>query len=165
LVYFLVTSTCNTVPAVLAALNLNDEMNIIAMVPAAAVSAIAACRVFIRLDAYNKGNGEKAHNNPSLVNHNSTSPSVSPRGPTSSSDPVSFLPLPSPKTTNPGICATMGSVDLSGASQSARSKSPYERDSDRTSVNSESDSKYPGPHCDRRLTAQISSYIRFGSGI
>ncbi|KAG2152008.1 hypothetical protein BD769DRAFT_15402 [Suillus cothurnatus] len=109
------------------------------MVPAAAVSyvlcfilmtifitahrAIAACRVFIRLDAYNKGNGEKAHNNPSLVNHNSTSPSVSPRGPTSSSDPVSFLPLPSPKTTNPGICATMGSMDLSGASQSARSKS------------------------------------------
>jgi hypothetical protein len=105
-------------------------LNSLSQVPAAAVSyvlcfilmtifitahrAIAACRVFIRLDAYNKGNGEKAHNNPSLVNHNSTSPSVSPRGPTSSSDPVSFLPLPSPKTTNPGICVTMGTMDLSG---------------------------------------------------
>ncbi|KAG2043068.1 hypothetical protein BDR03DRAFT_497832 [Suillus americanus] len=40
LVYFLITSTCNTVPTVLAALNINDEMNVIAMVPAAAVSYV-----------------------------------------------------------------------------------------------------------------------------
>ncbi|KAG1832926.1 hypothetical protein EV424DRAFT_1622190 [Suillus variegatus] len=139
LVYFLITSTCNTIPAVLAALNLNNEMNVIAMVPAAAVSAITACRVFIHLDAYNKGNGEKAHNNPLLVNHNFTSPSVSPRSPSSSPGPVSFLPLPSPKTTTLGIRATMGTIDSFGPPQSARRKSPYERNL--TSVDSESDSK------------------------
>ncbi|KAG1820407.1 uncharacterized protein BJ212DRAFT_1339924 [Suillus subaureus] len=42
LVYFLITSTCNTVPAVLAAFNLNDEMNVIAM-----VSCIAAFFVWL----------------------------------------------------------------------------------------------------------------------
>lgn len=162
LTYFLITSTCNTVPAVLAALNLNDEMNVIAMVPAAAVSAITACRVFIRLDAYNKGNGEKVHKNPSLVNHNSTTPSVSLRSPSSSPGPVSFLPLPSPNTTKPRIRATMGTTDLFGLSQSAKGKSPYERDSDHTLVNSESDS---APHGDSRLTARISQYIRFGSAV
>ncbi|KAG1762300.1 hypothetical protein EDD22DRAFT_588237 [Suillus occidentalis] len=147
LIYFLITSTCNTVPAVLTALNLNgepvmlqsfynqtlfalgllDEMNVIAIVPAAAVSAIAACRVFIRLDAYNKGNGEKVHNNPSLVNHNSTTPSISLGCPSSSPGPVSFLPLPSPDTTKPRIRATMGTTDLFRLSQSVKSKSPYER--------------------------------------
>ncbi|KIK48784.1 hypothetical protein CY34DRAFT_8083 [Suillus luteus UH-Slu-Lm8-n1] len=162
LIYFLITSTCNTVPAVLAALNLNNEMNVIAIVPAAAVSAIAACRVFIRLDAYNKGNGEKVHNNPSLVNHNSTTPSVSLGSPSSSADPVSFLPLPSPDTTKPRIRATMGTTDLFGLSQSAKSKSPYERDSDRTLVDSESD---PAPRGNRRLTARISQYIHFGSAV
>lgn len=114
-------------------------MNVIAMVPAAAVSAITACRVFIHLDAYYKGNGEKAHNNPLLVNHNSTSPSVSPRSPSSSPGPVSFLPLPSPKTTTLGIRATMGAIGSFGPPQSARRKSPYERNL--TSVDSESDSK------------------------
>jgi hypothetical protein len=76
-------------------------------------SAIVACRVFIRLDAYNKGNGERVHNNPSL-NRNSTSPSVNPRNPSSSPGPVSFLPLPSPKTTKPGIRATTATTDLFG---------------------------------------------------
>jgi hypothetical protein len=47
-------------------------------------------------------------------------------------------------------------------SQSAKGKSPYERDSDRTLVNSESDS---APHGDRRLTTRISQYIRFGSAV
>ncbi|KAG2077629.1 hypothetical protein BDR04DRAFT_1227396 [Suillus decipiens] len=147
LVYFTVTSTCNTVPAVLAALNLNNEMNVIAMVPAAAVSAIAACRTFIRLDAHNKGDGEKVHNNLSSVNHNSITPSVGPRSPcSSSSGPVSFLPLSNPKTTKPGIRATMCTVDLFCSSQSARNKSPHERNSDQISVDSESDSRYPGLH-------------------
>ncbi|KAG2118957.1 uncharacterized protein F5147DRAFT_757360 [Suillus discolor] len=154
LVYFLITSTCNTVPAVLAALNFNNEMNVIAMVPAAAVSAITACRVFIHLDAYNKGDGEKPHNNPLSVNHNSTSPSVSPRSPSSSPGPVSFLPLPSPKTTTLGIRATMGTVDSFGKlrrsnynafqpttirQEEVPLRANYERDL--TSVDSESDSK------------------------
>jgi len=52
LVYFLVTFTCNTVPAVLNILNLNVEMNIIATVPAATISAIAACRSVIRLGEF-----------------------------------------------------------------------------------------------------------------
>jgi hypothetical protein len=50
----------------------------------------------------------------------------------------------------------------SSLSQSARSKTPYERDSNRTLVDSESD---PAPHGDKRLTAQISQYIRFGSAV
>ncbi|KAI9574928.1 hypothetical protein HD554DRAFT_123438 [Boletus coccyginus] len=52
LIYFLVTSMCNTIPAVLNLLNLNDEMNVIATVPAATTSAIAACRAVIRLREY-----------------------------------------------------------------------------------------------------------------
>jgi len=52
LIYFLVTSMCNTIPAVLNLLNLNDEMNVIATVPAATTSAVAACRAVIRLKEY-----------------------------------------------------------------------------------------------------------------
>ncbi|KAG8218403.1 hypothetical protein J3R82DRAFT_4028 [Butyriboletus roseoflavus] len=52
LIYFLVTSICNTIPAVLNLLNLNDEMNVIATVPAATTSAVAACRAVIRLKEY-----------------------------------------------------------------------------------------------------------------
>lgn len=47
-------------------------------------------------------------------------------------------------------------------SQSAKSKAPYERDSDRTLVDSESD---PAPRGNRRLTARISQYIHFGSAV
>lgn len=54
LVYFLVTASCNAVPAILNVLQLNTVMNIIATVPAAAVAAIAACRLVIRLQDFNK---------------------------------------------------------------------------------------------------------------
>ncbi|KAG2152955.1 hypothetical protein DEU56DRAFT_777060 [Suillus clintonianus] len=96
--------------------------------------AIAACRVFIRLDAYKNSNSEKVRNN-SLVNHDSASP-FSPGSPISPPGLVSFLPLPSHKTMTPGSRATIGTMTthVLGSSQSARSKSPYERDSDPTLI-------------------------------
>ncbi|KAF9449909.1 hypothetical protein P691DRAFT_515225 [Macrolepiota fuliginosa MF-IS2] len=49
LVYFLISFTVNCIPAVLNVLNLNTPMNVIATVPAAMVTSIAACRAVIRL--------------------------------------------------------------------------------------------------------------------
>lgn len=50
--YPLVAFTSNTVAVVLILLNLNPIMNIIASVPAAAVSCTVACRSFVRLSTY-----------------------------------------------------------------------------------------------------------------
>jgi len=52
LVYFLVAGACNCIPAILNVLNLNIEMDVIATVPAATISSIAACRAVIRLQDY-----------------------------------------------------------------------------------------------------------------
>ncbi|KAK0242531.1 hypothetical protein EDD85DRAFT_293393 [Armillaria nabsnona] len=49
LVYFVVTFSCNCIPAVLNILNLNTPMNVIATVPAALVSSIASGRAVMRL--------------------------------------------------------------------------------------------------------------------
>ncbi|KAJ7047560.1 hypothetical protein C8F04DRAFT_1247192 [Mycena alexandri] len=53
LVYFVVSFSMNCVPAVLNLLNLNSPMNVIATIPAATVSSIAACRAVMRLLDYN----------------------------------------------------------------------------------------------------------------
>ncbi|KAJ6539154.1 hypothetical protein B0H19DRAFT_345468 [Mycena capillaripes] len=53
LVYFVVTFSMNCVPAVLNLLNLNSPMNVIATIPAATVSSLAACRAVMRLLDYN----------------------------------------------------------------------------------------------------------------
>jgi hypothetical protein len=47
--YFVISFTCNCIPAVLAALDLNPIMNVIATIPAATITAIASCRAVIRL--------------------------------------------------------------------------------------------------------------------
>ncbi|ESK97488.1 hypothetical protein Moror_17667 [Moniliophthora roreri MCA 2997] len=52
LVYFVVTFSANCIPAVFNILNLNTPMNVIATVPAAAVSSIASCRAVMRLLQY-----------------------------------------------------------------------------------------------------------------
>ncbi|KAL5508329.1 hypothetical protein ACEPAH_5948 [Sanghuangporus vaninii] len=52
LIYWAVTFSVNSIPAVLDSLDLNTPMNIIATVPAATVSAIAACRCVVRLQEY-----------------------------------------------------------------------------------------------------------------
>jgi len=52
LVYWGITFCLNGVPAVLNVINLNPSMNIIATVPAATLSAIAACRAVIRLQEF-----------------------------------------------------------------------------------------------------------------
>ncbi|KAJ7068091.1 hypothetical protein C8F01DRAFT_1246633 [Mycena amicta] len=53
LVYFVVTFSMNCVPAVLNLINLNAPMNVIATIPAATVSSIAACRAVMRLLDFN----------------------------------------------------------------------------------------------------------------
>ncbi|KAJ7904319.1 hypothetical protein B0H14DRAFT_2662270 [Mycena olivaceomarginata] len=53
LCYFVVTFSMNCIPAVLNLLNLNSPMNVIATIPAAAVSSMAACRAVMRLLDYN----------------------------------------------------------------------------------------------------------------
>ncbi|KAG9032012.1 hypothetical protein FS837_002841 [Tulasnella sp. UAMH 9824] len=52
LVFFIVAFTSNAVAVVLVLLDLNPVMNVIASVPAAAVSATVACRSFVRLSTY-----------------------------------------------------------------------------------------------------------------
>ncbi|KAF5393982.1 hypothetical protein D9757_000207 [Collybiopsis confluens] len=49
LVYFVVTFTANCIPAVFNVLNLNLLMNVIATIPAAAITSIASCRAVMRL--------------------------------------------------------------------------------------------------------------------
>ncbi|TFK27079.1 hypothetical protein FA15DRAFT_666815 [Coprinopsis marcescibilis] len=49
LVYFLISFTMNCIPAVLNILDLNPIMNVIATIPAATITSIAACRAVIRL--------------------------------------------------------------------------------------------------------------------
>lgn len=54
LVYFLVTASCNSVPLILNVLQLNSMMDIIAAVPAASITSIAACRLVLRLQEFTK---------------------------------------------------------------------------------------------------------------
>lgn len=49
LVYFLISFSMNCIPAVLNVLNLNTPMNVIATIPAATITSIAACRAVMRL--------------------------------------------------------------------------------------------------------------------
>ncbi|KAI0721844.1 hypothetical protein C8T65DRAFT_169688 [Cerioporus squamosus] len=48
-IYYLAAFSCNALPAVLNAINLNSVMNLIATVPAAVLSAVAACRTVTSL--------------------------------------------------------------------------------------------------------------------
>ncbi|KAF9057379.1 hypothetical protein BJ165DRAFT_27604 [Panaeolus papilionaceus] len=49
LVYFLISFSTNSIPAVFNILDLNVPMNVIATVPAASITSIAACRAVLRL--------------------------------------------------------------------------------------------------------------------
>ncbi|TCD71332.1 hypothetical protein EIP91_011103 [Steccherinum ochraceum] len=57
LVYFVITFMCNALPAVFNVINLNAVMNVIATIPAATISSIAACRLVVRLQDFNR-NGD-----------------------------------------------------------------------------------------------------------
>ncbi|EGO27378.1 hypothetical protein SERLADRAFT_460679 [Serpula lacrymans var. lacrymans S7.9] len=89
LVYFLVSFSCNTVPAVLNILNLNVEMNIIATVPAATVSAIAACRSVIRLGEFSNEVHIHVHSS-SVIITSANDPSGNVGSPRLSMPPKSF---------------------------------------------------------------------------
>ncbi|KAH8106235.1 hypothetical protein BXZ70DRAFT_426153 [Cristinia sonorae] len=58
LVYFVITFLCNAIPAVFNVLNLNPIMNVIATIPAATFSCIAACRLVVRLQDFNRNSGD-----------------------------------------------------------------------------------------------------------
>ncbi|KAG8897482.1 hypothetical protein FRB99_008123 [Tulasnella sp. 403] len=79
LVYFIVAFTSNTVAVILVLLDLNPVMNIIASVPAAAISATVACRSFVRLSTYS--HTTYVHNT-SRSRANSTAKVSSAKGPT-----------------------------------------------------------------------------------
>ncbi|KAI0663074.1 hypothetical protein C8Q70DRAFT_491292 [Cubamyces menziesii] len=49
LIFYMVAFTCNALPAILSILNLNPVMNVIATVPAAVLTTMAACRTVTRL--------------------------------------------------------------------------------------------------------------------
>ncbi|KAJ6516086.1 hypothetical protein C8R45DRAFT_958749 [Mycena sanguinolenta] len=51
--YFVISFSMNCIPAVLNLLNLNSSMNVVATVPAATVSSMAACRAVMRLLDFN----------------------------------------------------------------------------------------------------------------
>lgn len=53
LVYFLVSFSTNCIPAVLNVLNLNTPMNVVATIPAATITSMAACRAVMRLLDFN----------------------------------------------------------------------------------------------------------------
>lgn len=52
LVYFIITFCFNALPAILNVINLNVSMDVVATVPAATFSAIAACRAVMRLQQF-----------------------------------------------------------------------------------------------------------------
>ncbi|KAJ8585294.1 hypothetical protein M405DRAFT_416964 [Rhizopogon salebrosus TDB-379] len=132
------------------------------MVPAAAVSAIAACRAIIRLKAFNISKQGNIRNNSSLGDRIST-PAIGHRSP---ADPVSFLP--SYKTMEPEVHITTERISMNefGSPQSTTSKSPsdHERDSDGTSI--DVDTNYPCPcYKDRDSTVQLPPHIHLGSAV
>lgn len=61
LIYFCITFFCNAVPAILNVINLNILMNVMATIPAATVSSIAACRLVMRLQNYSVGSDVYVH--------------------------------------------------------------------------------------------------------
>lgn len=69
LVYFLVSFSTNCIPAVLNVLDLNTPMNVIATIPAATVTTIAACRAVIRLLEFSSGE-VYIHSMPAIANGN-----------------------------------------------------------------------------------------------
>jgi len=71
LVYFLISFSTNCIPAVLNILNLNTPMNVIATIPAATITSIAACRAVIRLLEFSGTNDVYVH---SMSNITSTHP-------------------------------------------------------------------------------------------
>ncbi|GLB33590.1 hypothetical protein LshimejAT787_0104740 [Lyophyllum shimeji] len=86
LVYFLISFSTNCIPAVLNVLNLNAPMNVIATIPAATVTSIAACRAVIRLlefsgtsDVYVHSMSNIASSHPQI--RHSMAPYVLPKSP------------------------------------------------------------------------------------
>lgn len=139
LVYFIVTTTCNTIPAVLNVLDLNVEMNVIATIPAATVSAIASCRAVMRLKQFYSSKDQfyvspmgvtSIHDNTNNGNGNGNK-GLSPI----SSKRMSFRPL-SRKPTRPEIHVTTDSFTMAELASPSTKRSPI-WDSDGRSSDSE----------------------------
>jgi len=148
-VYFLISFTSNTFPAVLNVLNLNVEMNVIATVPAVAISAIAACRAVIRLKEYNYKESSAAASPNLVTTFGGNILPLSPKGRTS------FRTVAPRQGVRPEVRVTTDSFTLAELSPtsgmrtaSTSIKSPYEKDwsdpdSDRTSTDSDRPTKLP----------------------
>lgn len=143
LVYFIVTTTCNTIPAVLNVLDLNVEMNVIATIPAATASAVASCRAVMRLKQFYSTKEQffvsplgttSVHDNTNSGNSRGNGgKGLSPISPKR----MSFRALNS-KPTRPEIRVTTDSFTMAELTSPSTKKSPLDKwDSDARSSDSE----------------------------
>ncbi|RDB17243.1 hypothetical protein Hypma_001766 [Hypsizygus marmoreus] len=77
LVFFLVSFSTNCIPAVLNVLNLNSVMNVVAILPPATITSIAACRAVIRLMEFSSGD-VYVHSMPAITSIHPIRHSVAP---------------------------------------------------------------------------------------
>ncbi|KAH0587380.1 hypothetical protein H2248_006177 [Termitomyces sp. 'cryptogamus'] len=121
LVYFLISFSTNCIPAVLNVLNLNTPMNVMATIPAATVTSIAACRAVIRLLDF-KSNDVYVHSMSNIASVHPIRHSIAPYSPKS---PKYALKRPEVHVTTEHI--TMAEFSPSSAD------SPYSNSKNRTS--------------------------------
>lgn len=144
LVYFLISFTMNSIPAVLNILDLNTPMNVIATVPAASITSIAACRAVIRLVEFRSNelyvhSGQRSLNKAGRTSgQNDTTKSIS---------------------TRPEVHVTTEHITMAEFPVSSVNNSPYNE------TNRSFRSSYIGsPHKDRDLSDKGSSF-EYGSPV
>jgi len=108
LVYFFISFSTNCIPAVLNVLNLNTLMNVIATIPAATITSIAACRAVIRLLEFSSSD-VYVHSTSNVASAHPTTPYVLPKSPKYSRRPevhvttehITMAEFPSPNSDSP----------------------------------------------------------------
>ncbi|KAL0949576.1 hypothetical protein HGRIS_009625 [Hohenbuehelia grisea] len=120
LVYFIITFTVNCIPAVLNVLNLNTMMNVIAAVPAATVSTIAATRAATRLLKHGEHKNDVYVQSSQVISANRAHGFTSPRSPV----------IASPHSARPTVRVVTEQFDMENFSPS---DSPYSNKEDRRS--------------------------------
>lgn len=125
LIYFLVSFTMNSVPAVLNILNLNTPMNVVATIPAATVTSVASSRAVIRLLEFSPGE-VYVHSIPAVTNSHPTRQSGAPYA----------IPKSSKYTKRPEVHVTTEHLTMAEFPPSTPA-SPYSKNQDRrtSSVN------------------------------
>ncbi|KAF8639928.1 hypothetical protein AX17_001178 [Amanita inopinata Kibby_2008] len=116
LVYFLISFSTNCIPAVLNVLNLNTPMNVIATIPAATVTSIAACRAVIRLLEFSAAD-VYIHSMTGIVNGDPSRQSIA---------PFALPRVPKYALTRPEVHVTTEHITMAEFPTSS-SPSPYDK--------------------------------------